>query len=251
MCFISSDSSLLTGFRLFDFHVGVQFGDAAFLFGICLFDADVFLRFGFGNLRFFLCVGNRYLGNSVLVCIGNRYLLQFLGFCNGDILVFAGFCNLRFTFLDLSRDFDSTEFFLFFDISLCFVLGLALGFLTQVHDVVGSIADITDVDIHQIQTEFAEFRVDIVFYFRKEFIAVGVQFFDCHVGYDQTHLTVNDICNQILFVVHGQSQHTFGGVLHDFGIGADSNSDCSRNIYTDILCGKCACQFAVDLHRLH
>ena len=50
----------------------------------------------------FFCTGcDRLSGNPVLVCIGNRYLLQFLGFCNGDILVFAGFCNLRFTFLDL------------------------------------------------------------------------------------------------------------------------------------------------------
>ena len=150
MCVISSDSRFLSSFCLFDFHVGVQFGDTAFLFGVCLLDADILFRFRFGHLRFFFCVGKGYLRDSLLIRIRYRDFLLLLGFGDGDILVFAGFRNLCFTFLYLIGNFDSTQLFLFFDVGLCFVQSLAFSFLTQVDDVVGSVADITDVDVHQI-----------------------------------------------------------------------------------------------------
>ena len=186
-------------------------------------------------MRFFFCVGKGYLRDSLLIRICYRDFLLLFSFGDGDILIFAGFRNLCFTFLYLIGNFDSTQLFLFFDVGLCFVQSLAFSFLTQVDDVVGSVADITDIDVHQIQTELAKFRVDVVFYFRQEFITVGVQLFDSHVCNHQTHLTVYYIRNQVLFVIHCQSQHTFGSILHHFRVCADSYGDGSGYVHTDIL----------------
>ena len=49
------------------------------------------------------------------------------------------------------------------------------GDVSEVDDVVGCVADITDIDIHQVKTELPEFRIDVLTHFGQELIAVGVQ----------------------------------------------------------------------------
>ena len=131
-----------------------------------------------------------------------RNLLQLLRLSNGDILVFACFGNFRFTFLYLVGNLDGTQFLLFFYICLSLIQRLTFSFLTQVDNIIGSITDITDIDVHQIQTEFTEFRIDVVLYFGKEFVTVGVQLFNRHIGNNQTHLAVYNIRNQILLIIY-------------------------------------------------
>ena len=61
---------------------------------------------------------------------GNRYFLLLFSFGNRNILIFTSLGNLCFTFLNLIGYFDCTQFLLFLNICLRFILRFALGFLT-------------------------------------------------------------------------------------------------------------------------
>ena len=123
-----------------------------------------------------------------------------------SVLVAVGFRYFGGTFFLLFRNLDGTQFLLFFNVSQGFVLGFRFGFFSQIDDIIGFIADIADVDVHQVKTEFLQFGVDVLAAVLKECITITVQLFDGHVGNDQMHLSVNNVFNQFLLCFDIQSQ---------------------------------------------
>ena len=89
--------------------------------------------------------------------------------------------NACLALLYLVRNLYRTEFLLLLNVSLSLVLRLRFCLLTEVDDIVGGVADVADVDVHQIQTELAQLGVDIILHLGEELVAVGVEFLDIYI----------------------------------------------------------------------
>ena len=248
---VATDSGFLFRLRLLNLHVRVKLCDATLLRRVRLLHIDVHFGLSASHLRLLVGVCERHLRHTLLVGLRNGYLLLLA--CGGDshLLVLASLGNACFTLLNLVRNLYRTELLLLLNVSLSLVLRLRFCLLTEVDDIVGGVADVADVDVHQIQTELAQLGVDIILHLGEELVAVGVEFLNGHVGDDETHLSVNDVGDEVLLVVHRESEHTLSGVLHHFGVGADGNGDGRGHVYADVLRRDGARELAVYLHRLH
>ena len=199
---VATDGSLLLSLSLFNLHVGVELGDATLLSRVSLLHINVLLCLGTSHLRLLVGIGESHLRDAFLVGLRHGYLLLLACGSDSHFLVFAGLGNACLALPYLVRNLYRTELLLLLNVSLSLVLRLRLRLLTEIDDVVGCIAYVADVDVHQIQTELAQFGVDVVLHLGEELVAVGVQLLDGHIGDDETHLSVNHVGDEVLLVVH-------------------------------------------------
>ena len=128
--------------------------------------------------------------------------------------------------------------------------GAGGGFLTEGGDVARGVADVGDVGVDEVETDFVEFDVDAAGDAADEFFSVSVDFFNGQRGDDDAHLAHDDFRGQVADVLPRAAEQAAGGVLHDFRLGADAHDEGGGDVDADVLAGERTLERHVDVERV-
>ena len=121
------------------------------------------------------------------------------------------------------------------------------GLLAKGGDIAGSIADIGDIGIDEVEAHLVQLHIHTAGDTLDEFFAVGVDFLDGEGSDHHTHLAHDDFGGEVADILAGAAQQAAGGILHDFRLGADAHNEGGRHIHTDILAGESPLERHVDI----
>ena len=144
---------------------------------------------------------------------------------------------------------DFTETILLGNTLLGIIDSLCRSLLSESLDIAGLIADISNIDIDKLQSDFAELRLDVCTDIGKELVAVRVDFLDIHRRDDKPQLTEKDISRDILDILDSQPEKSLSRIGHIVRLRRDSNGKSARHIHTDILLAERIGQIALDRNR--
>ena len=176
-----------------------------------------------------------------------NFNLGFVLAFNGDgagVRHLDGLVLFRFRF----ADFPAARFFRHFDGGV--IDGARSGFLAQGVDVAGSVLDVRDIGVDEMEAHFVQFHVHAFRDALDEFFAVGVDFLNGHGGNHHAHLPHDDFRGQVADFFPGTAQQARSGVLHDFRKGGDAHDEGGGYIHAYVLRGKGSLEGHVNIDRV-